>query len=464
MSIDLPFLRRLERMRRVRSILPLLVLGCTGCTTSSLPISLPVNLPEGFPTEGLPGLVEPSTQAIDSLPPAQLRLGLLLSLSGGLAKQGSAMQDSARLLVETANSCKGVVGQAVQLFAEDDRASAAGGQVGMMRLIESHHVGAVIGAIGSEVSNAAVDVAVENQVLQISPASANSVLTDRSLKGELRGFWYRTMSPDRLQGEALAKVSQQRGFQTVSILASNNDSGNSIARSFQDTFKQTGGVSEYSDFYNPDASAYEVNWIPAFSANPDAVLIVAEPDVGSQILKAAAELGYWGGNTKVLLTSSMKTDTLAEQVGQSIDGRYIASGVIGVAPKMDRPSLTQFRELYQKKYGREPGLYEANTWDAAAIIVLAAEAAQGTTGQDIKPKIAQVANPPGIEVNDLCQALAFVREGKDINYQGVSSVTDFNAAGDVIPTYDVWTIDYMGKVKVESTIEAGRNSAAQSTP
>ncbi|MCU0524071.1 MAG: ABC transporter substrate-binding protein [Elainella sp. Prado103] len=460
MSIDSPFLHRVRRVLRIQSIAPLLVWGLTGCTTAPLSLNLPDQFPPqgfpppGFPPEGFPVLAESPPEVTENLPPEQLRLGLLLSLSGGLAKQGEFMQDSARLLVETSNRCKGVVGQAVQLFSVDDQASAVGGQAGMTQLIEEARVGAVIGAIGSEVSNAAVNLAVKNQVVQISPASANSVLTTRSRNGELQGFWYRTMPPDTAQGEALAKVAQQRGFKTVSILAINNDYGNSIAQAFETSFKQLGGTSTYVDRYSPDAVAYDVNWIPAFSANPDAVLIVAEPRVGSEILTAAAALGYWGGNTKVLLTSSMKTETLAEQVGRSIDGRYLASGVIGVAPKMDSPALSQFRELYRKQYGRDPSLYDANTWDAAAVIVLAAEAAQDTTGSAIKTKIPQIANPPGIEVSDLCQGLALVREGKEINYQGASGATDFNAAGDVIGTYDVWTIDYMGKIKVESHIES----------
>lgn len=418
----------------------------TGCTTVPISFTQPFSQPNQS--------IAPLT--ISSVGPDQLRLGMLFSFSGNLARYGNTMQDTTKLLVDTVNGCGGVVHQAVRLLAEDDQSNAAAGKAGMSRLVDENRVGAVIGAIGSEVSNATVDIAVKNQVVQISPASASPVLTERAKKGSFQGFWFRTMPPDTLQGEALAQLAHQRGYKTVSILAVDSDYGNSIARSFETTFKKLGGtISDVSSRYSSFATLYEIDFYTPFVSKPDAVLMVAEPNLGSEILKTSYESGLWSGNTKVLLTSSMKTENLAGRVGQSIDGRYIASGVLGIAPKVDSPARNQFREVYKKRFNREPGLYDPNTWDAAAVVMLAAEAAKATTGTAIKAKLPQVANPPGIEVSDICQALSFARDGKEINYQGVSSTVDFDANGDVIGNYDVWTIDYTGNIKVETTIQAG---------
>jgi branched-chain amino acid transport system substrate-binding protein/neutral amino acid transport system substrate-binding protein len=119
--------------------------------------------------------------------------------------------------------------------------------------------------------------------------------------------------------------------------------------------------------------------------------------------------------------------------------------------------MSDFRDMFKKRYSREPGLYDLNTWDAAAIIVLAAEAANSTTGTAIKTKVPAITNPPGVEVSDVCQALLLVREGKDIDFQGVGGAVNFNSNGDAVGNYDVWTIDYTGKIKVESTIQAGKS-------
>jgi ABC-type branched-subunit amino acid transport system substrate-binding protein len=430
----------------------------TGC--SSLPVSL--DFSQGFPIEWSNPAESSPTEGDRPTTPDQLRLGLLLSLSGNLAAQGSSMQDSARLLIETVNRCRGVGSQAIQLFVEDDQNKVPVGKTGITELIKTNRVGTVIGAIGSEISNATVNIATENQTVQISPASANSILTQRAKRGDFQGFWYRTMSPDAFQGEALARLAHQRGFKTVSILAYDNDYGNSIVQAFETTFKQLGGtISGTPTRYSASAVfLYQVDWARVFLDAPDAVLIVANPDLGSAILKTAAEMGLWSGNTRVLLPASMKTEDLANRVGQSLDGRFTASGVLGIAPQANSLAFNEFRDLFIQQYDREPSRYDATTWDAVAVAALAAEAAKATTGPTIKAQVSQVANPPGIEVSDICQALSLVRDGRQINYQGVSGTVDFTPAGDAVGTYDVWTIDYTGQIKVESAIEAGRTSSA----
>jgi neutral amino acid transport system substrate-binding protein len=89
------------------------------------------------------------------------------------------------------------------------------------------------------------------------------------------------------------------------------------------------------------------------------------------------------------------------------------------------------------------------------LLVLAAEAAKTVTGPAIQKHLRQVANPPGRSVTDVCQALALVRSGQDINYQGASSNVDLNEWGDVAGSYDVWTIEPSGNLKVIGEIAVG---------
>lgn len=161
------------------------------------------------------------------------------------------------------------------------------------------------------------------------------------------------------------------------------------------------------------------------------------------------------GKTKILLSDGMKTDKLADLVGKSPDGKLIAAGVIGTAPGAGGPAIAKFTEAYKAKFKRDPNVYDPNTYDAGAVLVLAAEAAKSNTGSAIQAKIADVANAPGEKVSDVCQALELVRQGKDIDYQGASGTIDFNAQGDVVGIYDVWTIADDGKLQVKSQINVG---------
>ena len=121
---------------------------------------------------------------------------------------------------------------------------------------------------------------------------------------------------------------------------------------------------------------------------------------------------------------------------------------MGTVPGSDGKALADFNRLWQEKKGSSPGEYAPQAWDAAALLVLAAQAAQENTGVGIANKIREVANAPGTEVTDVCQGLKLLREGQDINYQGASGNVDVDANGDVVGVYDVWTVTADGKIEV----------------
>ncbi|MGG6293315.1 ABC transporter substrate-binding protein [Leptolyngbya sp. AN02str] len=399
----------------------------------------------------------PGAPAADS--DAALKLGTLFPLTGDLAQYGTTMQDTANLLVNTVNACDGVLGQPVQLVSEDDQTDPAAGASGMTKLAEVDRVAGVVGAAGSAVSSAAVDIAVRNKVVQISPSSTSPTFTDRAANGDFQGYWARTAPPDTFQGDALAQLAREQGINSVAVLAINNDYGNGLVQAFIPAFKELGGtvVNESNPTkYAENATTFDSELSAAFGGDPDAVLIVAYLETGSLILQGAYEQGLLDGDTKVLLTDGMKSAEIAEKAGRTPDGTLIAAGVIGTAPSSEGgPALGDFRTLYQQQFNREPNVYDPNTWDAAAVMVLAAEAAKSTTGEAMQSKLMEVSNAPGQEVSDVCEALRLVREGTDINYQGASGTVEFNEQGDVVGAYDVWTITDEGELELTSVINVG---------
>jgi len=78
------------------------------------------------------------------------------------------------------------------------------------------------------------------------------------------------------------------------------------------------------------------------------------------------------------------------------------------------------------------------------IIALAAQKAGKADGAAIQKAIREVANPPGEPVGprpeDIKKAIQLIKEGKDINYEGVAGSQDFDANGDVVGTIEVWKV------------------------
>jgi len=135
-------------------------------------------------------------------------------------------------------------------------------------------------------------------------------------------------------------------------------------------------------------------------------------------------------------------------VGKGTDGKSIIAGALGTVPGADGQALSAFTTLWKEKTGKDVTAFVPHTWDAAILLMLAAEAAKSNTGEGIQSKIREVANSPGTEVTDACQAMEMIRKGEDINYQGASGNVDIDENGDVVGSYDVWTVKDDGTLKV----------------
>lgn len=386
-----------------------------------------------------------------------LKLGSILPSTGDLASIGQNMPVAAKLAVDTVNACGGVNGQPVELISEDSQTDPNTGAAAMTKLAEVDRVAGVVGAFASSVSSAAVDVATRNQVMLISPGSTSPVFTQRAANGDFNGYWARTAPPDTYQAAALATLANEKGFSRVSTVVINNDYGVGFEKEFVKTFKSLGGevVNEGSPVrYDPKATTFDSEAAAAFDGQPDAVLGVLYAETGSLLLKSAYEQGLSDGVT-VMLTDGVYSEDFPKQVGQAPDGTSIISGALGTVPGAGGEALADLTQLWRDEIGTDITAFVPHSWDAAALLMLAAEAADTNTGEGIQSKIREVANAPGKPVNDVCEALALLQAGEEIDYQGASSKVDLDENGDTIGSYDVWTIEASGSLDTVGSVTPG---------
>jgi neutral amino acid transport system substrate-binding protein len=383
-----------------------------------------------------------------------LKLGALTPSTGDLASIGQNMPVAIQLAVDTINACGGVNGQSVVLIKEDDQTDPTAGGAAMTKLAEVDRVAGVVGSFASSVSSAAVPVAVRNQVMMISPGSTSPVFTERAANGEFDGYWARTAPPDSYQAPALAVLARRQGFERVSTVVINNDYGVGFEREFITAFENLGGtiINKNNPVrYDPRAATLDSEAAAAFAGNPDAVLGVLYAETGSVLLKAAYEQGLSDGVT-VLLTDGVYSEDFTRQVGTTAAGESIIAGALGTVPGADGQALADLTTLWREETGMEMTAYVPHSWDAAIAMMLAAEAAGENTGTGIRDNLRAVTSGDGQEVSDPCQAIALIREGQAINYQGASGNVDFDDNGDVIGSYDVWTVNNDASLSVIDTV------------
>ncbi len=384
-----------------------------------------------------------------------LKLGSLTPNTGDLSSIGQNMPVAVQLAVDTINACGGVNEKPVTLVQEDDQTDPTAGGAAMTKLAEVDKVAGVVGSFASSVSSAAVDVAVRNKVMMISPGSTSPVFTTRAAAGDFDGFWARTAPPDSYQAPALAVLAMKKGFKRVSTVVINNDYGVGFEQEFVKAFEKLGGTIVNKDKpvrYDPKAATLDSEAAAAFADKPDAVLGVLYAETGSVLLKAAYEQGLSEGVT-VLLTDGVYSPDFTQQVGTTEAGKSIIAGALGTVPGADGQALESFTALWKEKTGKDVTAFVPHSWDAAIAMMLAAEAADANTGEGIKSKLLEVTTGDGEEVSDPCTAIAMIREGKKINYQGASGNVDFDKNGDVAGSYDVWTVNDDATLSVIDTVD-----------
>jgi neutral amino acid transport system substrate-binding protein len=414
----------------------------TGLLTTACQTETSQETPDNNTTEDTP------SGAGDSA--AALKLGGLFPTTGDLSSIGQNMPKAANLAVETINACGGVNEQPVELVQEDTQTDPNAGSAAMSKLAEVDQVAGVIGAFASSVSGATIDIAVRNEVMQISPGSTSPVFTERAAAGDFNGYWARTAPPDTYQAQALAKLASDRGFERVSTVVINNDYGVGFEQEFVKAFKGLGGtvVNENDPVrYDPKATTFDSEASAAFGNDPDAVLGVLYAETGSLLMRSAYQQGLSEGVTE-LLTDGVYSPEFVDDVGKTPDGQSIISGALGTVPGASGTALDNFTEKWEADVGGEVTAFVPHTWDATVLMMLAAELADENTGTAIKDNLQAVANSPGTEVSDPCEAMELVRNGEEINYQGASGDIQFDENGDTVGSYDVWTVEQEGALEV----------------
>ncbi|HUW67069.1 MAG TPA: ABC transporter substrate-binding protein [Candidatus Nanoarchaeia archaeon] len=398
------------------------------------------------------GCVENDDQAIDDVEKTtQVKIGTLLSITGDLAPYGGPMQDAATLAIEEVNENGGLLGSQVTLISEDSQTSEIAAVDGANKLVKINKVPAIIGAAGSSISLAFIEITTKNNVVQISPSNTAPDFTTY----DDNDFYFRTCPSDALQGKAMAILAMDENYTTASTLVLNNAYGVGFEKVFVAEFESMGGKILDRVKYDPAATIFDSEIELASKNNPDVIILISYPETGSLILKSAYQKGAMD-DTEWLLSEGLKDEGLAESVGKDTKGNYIIAGFKGTAPDptVTGPAYQTFNDAYMAKYGIETTTFTANTYDAAAVIALAIEKAGSVDGIAIRDNIRAVANPPGVEVTDIGEGLMLIREGKEINYQGASGDVNFDDNGDITTAYYAkWQIAEDGSVEWGDSID-----------
>ena len=365
----------------------------------------------------------------------EVRMGTIVALSGPLSPYGPDWLNAGELAVEDMNRMGGVFGRKVKLFVEDSETDTEEGIKAAKKLIPINKVIAIYGPTSGVVVGI-MDYAEKNKVPVISGVSGSSRL-DKT--GGV--YQYRTAPSDSYEGLVNgAFILEELGVREAVLITQNDEGTLSVARGFKEAYEKQGGRILEEVVVNAGQATYMSSVDLAFKSNPKVVLVAADMDVTSVIIKEWRRAGYGG---KLVCGSDVSdSKQFVDLVGKrNLEGVYYTF----IASDPDTIPFQIFQAKFRNFTGRELGYGAANCYDAMAIFLLALEAAGEASGEAIAENMRKVANPPGVVVGTIEEGKAALMLGKEINYEGASGPCDFDEYGNVAGGYAKYVFDAEGK-------------------
>ncbi|WP_435136461.1 ABC transporter substrate-binding protein [Pseudopelagicola sp. nBUS_19] len=344
-----------------------------------------------------------------------IKLGVILGFTGPIESLTPAMAAGGEFAMkEVSDSGKLLDGSTVTPVRGDSTCVDAGAATAAAeRLITSDGVKGIVGADCSGVTGAILaNVAMPNGVVMISPSATSPALSN----AEDNGMFFRTSPSDARQGQVLADVLIEKGINSAAITYTNNDYGKGLADAIAAAFNAGGGEVTATTAHEDGKADYSAEVAALASAGGDILIVAGYVDQGGAgIIRAALDTGAFD---MFALGDGMIGASLENNFGDEIEGS------VGTVPGGESSNTDMIVAGITSDDYDSTGPYIGESYDAAALIMLAMQAAGSSNSADYAGKIMDVANAPGEKINtgELAKGLEILANGGEIDYVGATAV------------------------------------------
>ena len=344
----------------------------------------------------------------------EVKLGVLYGFTGPIESLTGPMAAGAELaMAEVTASGMFMDGAKVSSVRADSGCIDNALAVASAERLIADGIKGLVGADCSGVTGAVLqNVAIPNGMVMVSPSATSPGLSTM----EDNGLFFRTSPSDAREGQVMAEILQERGVKSIALTYTNNDYGKGLADAIESSFKAVGGEVTIVTAHEDGKADYSAEMGALASAGGDLLVVAGYLDQGGAgIIKAALDAGAWD---QFGLPGGMIGDNLPKTIGADLNGSY------GQVAGSTGEGMATFAAMAEKEGFDGSSPYTPEAYDAAALILMAMQAAGSAEPGDYKEKILDVANAPGEKImpGELAKAMELIKAGKDVDYVGASAV------------------------------------------
>ncbi len=309
---------------------------------------------------------------------SELKLGVLVPLTGQLADFGGPGSTAANLAAEQLNAAGADKDFKVTLVTEDTKTDPQAAQEAATKVIESAGVAAIAGPWATpELIPTVENVTVDAGIPIVTPSATGPDIT--TLEDD--GLVFRTPPSDAIQGRVLAQVVVDAlgEGKTVNTASRNDAYGDALINEFTAAYEELGGTVGSNTSYNPDATSLNSEAQQIASGNPDGWVIIDYTGTWPKLGPALVRTGNWDP-AKTFTGDGLRSSELPADAG-----RQTTDGMRGTVPtSLDAPAGAAFDALWKADPANGARqTYDAQNFDAVILLALASLSAGSTDGADI---------------------------------------------------------------------------------
>ena len=356
----------------------------------------------------------------------EINIGIALGFTGPTESIVPSMASSARLAISEANSSNIFLNndEKISLIKIDTTCDKSKIK-SVNKTISENNIIAIIGAACPGISEGILLGSVnEKNIPIISPAATSPLLT---MLDEKKLFFRTTASSSR-DGKVLAKIVKDRGIRRIAVSFQDTNYGKELERNFKKTLNNSNveiTVSVPIKINKTDLSN-EVSVLAAAGGDAVAIFTEVEQD-GERLIKSILDSGVF---EKFILSDRMINKSTEKEFGKLINNSF------GIIPGSNSKNINSFNKIAQKNNIDTSGPFIGESYDAAAVLILALQEKNFKSNINLSKNIMSVSNSPGTKIypGEIAKGLKLLKKGKKVDYEGATNI-EFDINGDAFGTF-----------------------------
>lgn len=305
-----------------------------------------------------------STHALANDEPRELRLGVLLPVSGPLAFVGVAKKKAVDLLVEQFNARGGMGKHKIKVFFYDTESNTTLVAQQFRRLAETDKVDIVIGPTVTGETLSARPVANELKVPVVPFAGTEAVINP------VTPYLFAFVPSDRQAARKMLESVKAKGMKSVAFLHSADGYGQTGLRVMKELTAQMGVTLTTVEEFGPRDSDMTPQIMRIRSGGADAMFVWGVNPGPTIVMKNAQALGY---KKPIYNSYGVASQQFIQQTGGSAEGTYVAATAIMGALQFDpnhlvRKATEKFIVDYEARYKEPVSTFTGFVFDAMNLV------------------------------------------------------------------------------------------------